>query len=157
MIRLQDQIGAVEATFSALALKLCDRHVTPQFVATTALSTAAQSQPDRSEALPPARPTGTFDVATLVAVAFPLRLCLLVLALFYLGLDIAEPIVLGDRGMRHPLVFVEHRIGQGITFLTHIQATIRIGIGLDIAANQTTRHLGLLQHDPLALERKRQL
>ena len=39
----------------------------------------------------------------------------------------------------------------------HIQSTIRIGIGLDIATNQTTRHLGLLQHDPLALERKRQL
>jgi hypothetical protein len=39
----------------------------------------------------------------------------------------------------------------------HIEPPIRIGIGLDVAANQTARHLALLQHDPLALKRKRQL
>ncbi|MBP2238775.1 hypothetical protein J2Z31_005316 [Sinorhizobium kostiense] len=32
-----------------------------------------------------------------------------------------------------------------------------IGIGLDIVTGQTLRHLSLLQHDPLALERERQL
>gem|GEM_PF-6220524 len=44
-----------------------------------------------------------------------------------------------------------------MTFPADIQSTIRIGIGLDLAPDQSTRHLVLLEHDPLALERKRQL
>ncbi|MCY1234295.1 hypothetical protein D9M72_468740 [compost metagenome] len=59
--------------------------------------------------------------------------------------------------MRHPLVLIEHLVGQGMAFPPHIQSTIGIGIGLDIATSQAACHLGLLEHDPLALERKRQL
>ncbi len=40
---------------------------------------------------------------------------------------------------------------------THIQATVGIGISLDIATDQTARHITLFQHDPLALERERPL
>lgn len=39
----------------------------------------------------------------------------------------------------------------------NVEATVRIGIGLDVPAHQTACHLRLVQHDPLALKRERQL
>ena len=39
----------------------------------------------------------------------------------------------------------------------HVQPAIRIGVSLDIAADQPARHIGLLEHDPLALVGERQL
>ncbi|MCY1240490.1 hypothetical protein D9M72_533420 [compost metagenome] len=39
----------------------------------------------------------------------------------------------------------------------HIQPAVGKRIGLDITTDQPARHLVLFQHDPLALERKRQL
>ncbi len=109
------------------------------------------------EIRPLARLAATRSVADLLAVGLHLRRRPLVLARLDVGQDITEPLVLGDRRMRHPLVLVEYPVGQGMAFPPHIEPAVGIGVGLDIATDQPARHLGLLKHDPLALERKRQL
>jgi hypothetical protein len=83
------------------------------------------------EVRPSPRLAGAFDVAILVAVALDRRLVLRRLPFLDIRQDITEPFVLGDGCMRHPLILVEHRVGQGITFPAHIKASVRICIGFD--------------------------
>ena len=55
-------------------------------------------------------------IAILLAVGLHLRRLQLILPLLDIGQNVAEPLVLGDRRMRHPLVLVEHPVGQGMPF-----------------------------------------
>ena len=59
--------------------------------------------------------------------------------------------------MGYPLILVEGPIGQGQSFPTHIETTVREGIGIDVFAGEATREIGFVQDDPFALVGESQL
>src|SRR5918994_7416430 len=106
---------------------------------------------------PASAPSPSGDIAARFAVRLGSHGPKLILASLHPGQSFRKPLVLNNRRLGDPLVFIEHAISQSDALPADLEPPVRKLVSLDVLAGQSHAQRRLLQNDPLAVIGERQL
>ena len=105
----------------------------------------------------PVQPSTSLLVATLAAVGLHRRSFVVVLLRLDRAKHMTKPLVLDDRRVTYPLIFLEDAIGKRVPSPAYLQWSIREVVELNILTGELFRHHVPRQDDLLPVVRQRQL